>query len=92
MDAENRSSKVVAGLRVKVAVELVGSLAVGEVLREESVALGLTAGRKISACKVLREVGLLTEREARLTHHLTHAALCQRSRLAATATELLSLR
>lgn len=90
MDADDRSSKVSA-LRVKVAVELVRTLAVGEVLREQSIALRLSANGKISLREILREVRLLTEREARLTHHLTHAALRQRTRLTAPSAEWLAV-
>lgn len=60
---------------MKVAVELIGALTIGEVLRKQPVALRLTADGKVAWCEILREVRLLTEREARLAHHLTHAAL-----------------
>lgn len=89
--AMERSSKVVARLRVEVAIKLVRSLAVREVLREQSITLRLTASCIVAAAEVLREVGLLAKGETGLTHHLTHSALCEWPSLAVAAAELLTV-
>lgn len=72
-----------AGLRREVRVELVGALGVGEVLREQSVALRLPT--IVARPEVLREVRLLAQGEAGLAHHLTHATLRQRTLTVAVA-------
>lgn len=74
---------------MEVAVELVWSLAVGEVrLGQQSITLRLPAGSEISRREVLREVRLLAEREPRLAHHLAHAL---RARLAVASAEWLTV-